>query len=62
MENGSLLGIDYQGFANPYSVSDLTITEDNGLAIVGTTSIAGRFSRICLIKLSEEEMRELAGI
>ncbi len=53
---GALLGTKYLGFSNPYQISGFSTTEDSGLAVVGNTSVAGRFDRICLFKLSEKEL------
>lgn len=55
-DSGALLGTQYLGFSNPYQVAGFTTTADMGLAIVGNTSVAGRFDRICLFKLSEKEL------
>ncbi|HNP17659.1 MAG TPA: hypothetical protein PKL31_04415 [Fulvivirga sp.] len=53
---GALLGTKYLGSTYPYQVAGFTLTEDQGLAVVGNTSVAGRFDRICLFKLSAEEL------
>lgn len=52
---GKFLGSRYLGFSNPFEVAGVMQTTDNGLAVCGTTYLAGRFPRICIIKLSEEE-------
>ncbi|ELR73764.1 hypothetical protein C900_01374 [Fulvivirga imtechensis AK7] len=57
--SGELLGTKYLGFSNPFELAGFTSTEDEGLAVAGTTYVAGRFGRICLIKLSKEELSEL---
>jgi hypothetical protein len=56
---GDFMGSRYLGFSNPFEVAALIQTEDNGLAICGTTYLAGRFPRICLFKLSEGELSTL---
>ncbi len=53
-----LAGTMYLGFSNPYMLGRVVTTEDGGLAICGTTFIAGRFPRICLFKISKEELSE----
>lgn len=53
---GALKGSHYLGFSNPFEVSSLIQTEDDGLLVCGTTYLAGRFPRICLFKLSKEEV------
>jgi hypothetical protein len=58
-ETGALLGLKYIGFANPYEIADIVPTADNGMAILAKTFISGRFARVCLIKLSENEVVSL---
>lgn len=53
---GAFLGSRYFGFSNPYEIGNLIQTDDGGLAICGTTYVAGRFSRICLFKVSKDEL------
>lgn len=55
---GALVGSKYLGFSNPFEVASLTSTSDGGLIVCGTTYVAGRFTRICLFKLSQEEVTE----
>lgn len=57
--SGELTGTMYLGFSNPYTLGRVVTTEDGGLAICGTTFIAGRFPRICLFKISKEELTQL---
>jgi hypothetical protein len=57
--SGAFLGSRYVGFTNPYEFGRMTVTSDGGLVIAGTTYIAGRFSRICLIKLSKDEFKSV---
>ncbi|HEY0769909.1 MAG TPA: hypothetical protein VGD31_06210, partial [Sphingobacteriaceae bacterium] len=57
--SGEFLGSKYIGFTNPYEFGRMTATSDGGVIIAGNTYIAGRFSRIALIKLSEEETASL---
>lgn len=54
--NGEFIGSRYLGFSNPFEISSIVSTADGGLAVVGTTYVAGRFPRICLFKLSNEEV------
>jgi hypothetical protein len=56
--SGAFMSSRYLGFSNPYEVASLTPTKDGGLAVCGTTYVAGRFSRICLFKLSKGEISE----
>jgi hypothetical protein len=51
--SGSFAGSHYLGFSNPFEVANMIVTSDKGLAVCGTTYVAGRFPRICLFKISE---------
>ena len=59
--DGIWSGTDYLGFSTPYKLISLTPTIDNGLAILGSTAVAGRFERICMFKLSEENLGRIIG-
>jgi hypothetical protein len=54
--NGEFIGSSYLGFSNPFEIAAVVSTLDGGLAVCGTTYVAGRFPRICLFKLSKEEV------
>jgi hypothetical protein len=53
---GEFLSSRYVGFSNPFEVANVIQTADGGLAVCGTTYLAGRFPRICLIKISKDEL------
>ena len=53
---GTFISSRYLGFSNPYEIASLVQTSDEGLAVCGTTYLAGRFPRICIFKLSKEEL------
>ncbi|MCC5930103.1 MAG: hypothetical protein JJU28_12710 [Cyclobacteriaceae bacterium] len=55
----NLLGLKYLGRNNPYEIAGLTKTLDGGLAVLGTTYLAGRFPRICLFKISPRELEDV---
>lgn len=55
---GALRGTRYLGFSNPYQIGKSIMTKDGGLAVCGTTHLAGRFPRICLFKISREELKK----
>ena len=59
--DGALVGTRYLGFGLPYSFSSMRETVDGGLIITGSVYVADRFERIALIKLSENDKRELLG-
>jgi hypothetical protein len=54
--SGEFLGSKYIGFSNPFEIAGMATTADGGLAVCGTTYVAGRFPRICLFKFSREEL------
>ena len=57
--DGAWLGTDYLGFSNPYEVKSIKETSDGGLAILSETSVAGRFPRASLFKLSPDELSKI---
>lgn len=56
---GALVGSKYLGFSNPFEVALLMSTSDGGLIVCGIIYVAGRFTRICLFKLSQEEVMKV---
>ena len=56
--SGTFLSSHYLGFSNPFEIASLTQTSDGGLAVCGTTYLAGRFPRICIFKLSKEKLAD----
>lgn len=58
---GSCLNREYFGDIHIYEAAGLIGTRGGGLVILGTTYIAGQLGRICLFKLSKDELDELAG-
>jgi hypothetical protein len=54
--SGIFISSRYLGFSNPYEIASIVQTSDEGLAICGTTYLAGRFPRICILKFSKEEL------
>ena len=57
---GTFISSRYLGFSNPFEISSMAQTDDGGLAICGKTYVVGRFPRICLFKLSKEELAKNA--
>lgn len=53
--SGAFLGSRYLGFSNPFEIGSVIQTSDGGIAVCGTTFLAGRFPRICIFKISKEE-------
>jgi hypothetical protein len=53
---GTFISSRYLGFSNPFEIASLIQTSDEGLAVCGTTYVAGRFPRICIFKLSKEQL------
>lgn len=54
--DGALLGIEYLGQTSPYEIGNFTATADGGMMVLGKTYVAGRFPRICLFKLTKDEV------
>ncbi|MBC8110979.1 MAG: hypothetical protein H7Y04_07970 [Verrucomicrobia bacterium] len=59
---GNLLGSRYIGSNNTFQMGGFTLTQDEGMAISGAIFVAGRFSRICLFKLTKSDLEKLVGI
>src|SRR6187551_431174 len=55
---GEFQGSRYLGFSNPFEIANVINTSDEGIAVCGTTYLAGRFPRICIFKLSKEEIAQ----
>jgi len=55
-QTGTFISSRYLGFSNPYEVASLIQTSDGGLAVCGTTYLAGRFPRISIFKISKDEL------
>jgi hypothetical protein len=55
---GDFISSRHLGFSNPFEIAAIIQTSDEGLAICGTTYLAGRFPRISLFKLSATELDE----
>ena len=54
--NGQLRGTLHLGQVNAYRAVMFQKTSDDGLIVLGSTDVAGRFSRICLFKLSQQQI------
>ncbi len=50
-------GSKYLGFSNPFEIAAMTTTADGGIAVCGTTYVAGRFPRICIFKMSSSVLQ-----
>ena len=60
-ETSTLLGTQYVGMTDPYQLGNFVFTEDGGLLILAETFLIGRFSRLCLFKLSPQEVDHILG-
>lgn len=58
---GEPKGERYFGHFHRYEACGLAITNDGGLAILGTTYFMGRYKRICLFKLSKAELEDMVS-
>ncbi len=57
--DGVLLGVKYFGDVNPYEFGGFNITGDGGLVVLGRTFVAGRFPRMVVFKMSQEDLNSL---
>ena len=57
--DGSFVSSRYLGFSNPFEIGNVIQTLDGGLIVCGITYVAGRFPRICLFKLSKDDVASL---
>lgn len=53
---GVFISSKYLGYSNPFEIAALIQTPEGDLVISGTTYIAGRLPRLCLIKVPENEI------
>ncbi|GIV36010.1 MAG: hypothetical protein KatS3mg032_0389 [Cyclobacteriaceae bacterium] len=54
---GELLTTRYEGFANPFKLSAIRLSGSGDLLLCGTTYLAGRFPRIFLTKIPQQELQ-----
>jgi hypothetical protein len=54
---GKFLDSEYIGYSNPFEIASVLQTTQGDLVVSGTTYIAGRLPRFCLIKLSKSELK-----
>ncbi len=54
---GEFLSSKYLGYSNPFEVAAIVQTPQGDLVVSGTTYIAGRLPRLCLIKVPKEEIK-----
>jgi len=59
VNSGQLEATYYLGTLNPFTLSSIVELEDGGIAIAGTTFLAGRFERIYLQKITKEQLLEI---
>lgn len=59
LNSGELEATYYLGTLNPFTLSSVIELEDEGIAITGTTFLAGRFERIYLQKITKEQILEI---
>ncbi len=57
----TLLGSHYLGYGHPYQMADFTTTLDEGLIVLASTHITGRFPRLALFKISKMDLETLVG-
>jgi len=56
---GKILGAQYLGDGNPYTLASAVATSDGGIAILAQTALEGRFPRIAIFKRDAEYLNAL---
>jgi len=54
---GEFLDSEYIGYSNPFEIAAVIQTTEGDLAVSGTTYVAGRLPRFCLIKIPESSLK-----
>jgi hypothetical protein len=54
---GVFLDSEYIGYSNPFEIASVIQTTEGGLAVSGTTYVAGRLPRFCLIKIAKSSLK-----
>ncbi|MDL5047145.1 hypothetical protein QQ054_14060 [Oscillatoria amoena NRMC-F 0135] len=54
---GEFLSSRYIGYSNPLEIASIRQTDDGDLVACGTTYVAGRFGRFCLIKIPQNDIK-----
>lgn len=60
-ETATLLGTQYLGLSDPYQLGNFAFTDEGELLVLAETFLIGRFSRLCLFKLSPQEVDQILG-
>lgn len=55
---GEFLSSKYLGYSNPFEIAALVQTPEGDIVVSGTTYIAGRLPRFCLIKVPKDEIKD----
>lgn len=55
---GEFLSSKYLGYSNPFEIAALVQTAEGDIVVSGTTYIAGRLPRLCLIKVPKDEIKD----
>jgi hypothetical protein len=55
---GIFLSGKYLGYSNPFEIAALVQTAEGDIVVSGTTYIAGRLPRLCLIKVPKNEIKD----
>ncbi|WMN07234.1 hypothetical protein QYS48_28235 [Marivirga arenosa] len=59
INSGQLEATYYLGTLNPFTLSDIIALDDGGIAITGTTFLAGRFERIYLQRINKQQVLDI---
>ncbi|HTF82485.1 MAG TPA: hypothetical protein VL947_12200, partial [Cytophagales bacterium] len=55
-QTGVLLATKYLGTSNPFEAGGVLVTSQNGLIIIGTCYVGGRYPKICYFSLTENQL------
>ncbi len=55
--SGEFLDSEYIGYSNPFEIASVIQTTEGDLAVSGTTYVAGRLPRFCLIKIPKSSLK-----
>lgn len=60
--SGGYLNSKNLSLETPLEMGGIVATSDGGLTIMAKTYVANRFARVCLLKLSEDDLKPLVGM
>jgi hypothetical protein len=55
---GEFISSKYLGYSNPFEIGAVVQTAEGDIVVSGTTHLAGRLPRLCLIKVPKDEIKD----